>query len=599
MEQNIKGAGLHRNTLSYFGVVVILISSALILATLLWSYSIKSPSPYLGIFTFLVFPLFLFFGIFLFIFGILLESRRRKKYKASALPYPIVDLNNPRHRKKFNILVLTGTFLAILFGFIGYNGFIFTESVTFCGKICHKVMEPEYKAYLKSPHARVTCVECHVGKGASWYVKSKLSGLRQVWAVTFNKYPKPIPTPIKNLRPARETCEECHWPQKFYGFQFMELYHFRYNEKNTEERINLILKTGGGTKIEKNAGIHWHMLLQNKVYFKALDEKQQIIPYIKTVKEDGSSRIYIDKTLNLKNEEIEKLKTYEMDCMDCHNRPTHIFDPPEKAVDKALAGGHISKELPFVKKISVDLLVKDYKSKEEAEEKIKEEFLNFYQKNYPTILRDKKEEIYKAISVLQELFKTNIFPEMNVNWNTYANNIGHRNWPGCFRCHNDNHTSEDGKKMSTECDICHTMPQRISEEKTGGNQQTAALPWHPMELKGKHSEILCYKCHEAGKRSPLDCAECHKINKEDPMILMGCDTCHIEEGRKLPQNDCSSCHSDLKGTHKLGGHPDLSCIDCHKQHKWKVDTKKDCFSCHSGYEKHSQGLNCINCHSFK
>ncbi len=595
-----KSLAFHRNFISYVGFIIILISAGLIIATLVWQYSIKTPSPYIGIFTFLIFPFFLIFGIFVVFFGMWRESRRRKKYHISeALPYPLVDLNNPAHRKNFLITVISGTFLVILLGFIGYNGFIFTESVTFCGRICHSVMEPEYQAYLKSPHARVTCVDCHVGEGAKWYAKSKISGLKQVWAVLFNTYTKPIETPITSLRPAKETCEECHWPQKFYGNQLMEIYHFRYDEKNTPEQINLILKTGGGTKIEKNAGIHWHMLLQNKVYFKPLDKKYQIIPYVKAVKEDGSSKIYIDKTLNLSKEELDKLQTHEMDCMDCHNRPTHIFSPPEKAVDNALSGGHISLELPFVKKISVDLLVKEYKSKDEAIEKIKEEFLSFYRKNYPDIFKNKKVEIEKAILILQEIFKANVFPEMNVNWNTYPNNIGHRNWLGCFRCHDGKHISEDGKTLTTTCEICHTMPQRSPQMPIETIQFSSNISWHPMELKGKHKEALCYKCHEAGKRSPIDCAECHKINKEFPMISMGCDTCHLEEGEKLPQNDCSSCHDDLKGTHKKGAHPDLNCIDCHKPHNWLPDTKKDCFTCHSGYEKHSQGKDCLNCHNFK
>ncbi len=600
MEGKKSGSGLHRNFISYFGFIIILINLGLIVATLIWRYSIKTPSPYLGIFTFLIFPSFLIFGIFVVLFGMYRESKRRRKaHTTEALPYPILDLNIPTHRKNFLKVVVFGTFLGIFLGFIGYNSFIFTESVTFCGRICHEVMEPEYQAYLKSPHARVTCVDCHVGEGAQWYAKSKISGLKQVFAVIFNTYEKPIPTPIKSLRPARETCEECHWPQKFYGNQLMELYHFRYDEKNTEEIIKLVVKTGGGTRIEKNAGIHWHMLLQNKIYFKPLDERFQIIPYIKAVKEDGTNTIYYDKNSKLTKEEMEKLPIHEMDCMDCHNRPTHIFEPPERAVDNALYGGHISKDLPFIKKVSVDTLTKKYSSKREAMENIGENIISFYQKNYPEVLKNRGSDVEKAIKILQEIYSSNVFPEMNVNWNTYNDNIGHRNWPGCFRCHDGNHISEDGKILTTECTICHTIPQRFSQVSLEEEQIVSNLSWHPMELKGKHNEILCHKCHEAGYRSPLDCAECHKLNKDDSMISMGCDSCHLEEGRKLPQRECSSCHEALKGLHKKGEHPNIECKECHKPHLWKVDGKKDCFLCHEGYEKHSEGKNCLECHSFK
>lgn len=594
-----KGTGLYRNAISYFGIIIIFISSALILATLLWSYSLRAPSPYLGIFTFLIFPAFLFFGILLFIFGIIWEGRRRKKYKKEALPYPVLDLNNPVHRKKFGFFAVSGIFIFILLAFVGYNGFIFTESVTFCGKVCHKVMKPEYSAYLRSPHARVSCVDCHVGEGVSWYAKSKLSGLRQVWAVIFNTYEKPIPTPIENLRPARETCEKCHWPQKFYGAQLMQIPHFRYDKNNTAEEISLIIKTGGGTRIEKNAGIHWHMLLQNKVYFKAKDRRFQIIPYIEAVKEDGKKTVYRDASIKISPEELEKLPLHQMDCMDCHNRPTHIFQPPERAVDMALAGGHISRELPFIKKLSVDLLTEGYISSEEAVENIRTRMLDFYEKNYPEIFSEEKEKIENAARVLLEIYQSNVFPEMKVDWNTYPLNIGHRNWPGCFRCHDGRHISEDGKVLTTECILCHTAPQRGKLSELGAKPLISDLPWHPMELKGKHLRTLCNNCHKAGFRAPLDCAECHKLNREETMISMGCGICHLEEGSREPFKDCKNCHVDLKELHTRGGHPDVECKDCHKAHIWKVDGMKDCYSCHIGYEKHSEGKNCLSCHSFK
>lgn len=245
-ENNQKG--LYRNTVSFFGAYVSIISILLTLFSLLLQFSFKRHSPYIGIFSYLVFPAFFTLGGTLFLYGMRRESLRRRRLGVDeALPYPLLDLNNPGTRKKFGYAVLGSSFLAILLAFVSYHAFLYTETVSFCGQLCHKVMEPEFAAYQGSPHSRVSCVECHVGSGASWYVKSKISGARQVLAVVTGSYPRPIPTPIENLRPARETCEECHWPAKFFGTQLLQIPHFRYDERNTPEQISLGIKTGGGS----------------------------------------------------------------------------------------------------------------------------------------------------------------------------------------------------------------------------------------------------------------------------------------------------------------------------------------------------------------
>jgi hypothetical protein len=209
MEEEKRGSGLYRNAVSFFGAYVAIVSVFLIVFTLLLMFSFKAHSPYLGIFAFMVFPFFFVLGGIVFLYGMRRESARRLALGVDeALPYPRLDLNEPKTRKTFSYAILGGSFLAILLAFVSYHAFLYTETVAFCGQLCHTVMEPEFAAYQGSPHARVACVDCHVGSGASWYVKSKISGARQVIAVLFNSYPRPIPTPIENLRPARETCEE-------------------------------------------------------------------------------------------------------------------------------------------------------------------------------------------------------------------------------------------------------------------------------------------------------------------------------------------------------------------------------------------------------
>jgi hypothetical protein len=593
--------GLYRNTVSYFGGLVIIINLLLILLFLLLNFSLKAPSPYIGIFTYLIFPALLTWGIFVFAYGLFRESRRRRRLGASAaLPFPILDLNNPHDRKRFAVILTGGSLLGILFAFVNYNAYLFTDSNTFCGKLCHSVMKPEYTAYLNGPHARVPCVDCHVGAGVSWYVKAKISGVPQVFATIFRTYSRPIPVPIKSLRPARETCEECHWPQKFYGAQLMQYPFFRYNEQNAPEQISLLVKTGGGRpELGESAGIHWHMAISEKVYFKAIDPGLQQIPWIKVMLSDGSEIVYKDKNFNLSDEELEKLPVHFMDCMDCHNRPSHVFLPPETAVDQAMAARHISPELPWIKKLALDALVKNYDGKRDVREEIGQFVEDFYTKHFPDVLKRQKAQIDQAIDAIFAIYDRNVFPTMKVNWTTYPNNIGHRNWPGCFRCHNDRHVSQRGKVLTSACPVCHTMPQRGPLLPLGATASTSSEPWHPWPLKGAHREILCSLCHRAGYRPPLDCVSCHKINITAPMMKMACKTCHLKEAELEPMTNCNSCHKKIVGLHKIDQHASLPCTSCHSPHRWKVTARDTCLTCHEDKKTHYAPRFCGECHPFR
>jgi hypothetical protein len=528
------------------------------------------------------------------------ESRRRRRLGLKeALPYPVLDLNNSRQRRKLALFLAGGSLFGILLSFTGYNAYLFTDSNTFCGKLCHRVMTPENTAYLNGPHARVPCVDCHVGSGVSWYVKSKVSGFPQVFAMWFNTHSRPIPVPIKNLRPARETCEECHWPEKFYGAQLKQNPYFRYNEKNSPEQISLLVRTGGGTpNLGENAGIHWHMAIGHKVYFRATDRQLQQIPWVKVVRPDGSESTYIDKRVNLKDEELNKLPVNSMDCMDCHNRPSHVFYPPETAVDEAMAGGNISPRLPWIKKLALDALVKKYEDRQDVREAIRQSIEAYYADKYPDVLKKQKTEIDQAVKTISVIYGRNVFPSMKVDWTTYPNNIGHRNWPGCFRCHNDRHANEAGKVLTSSCPVCHTVPQRGPLMPLGATGPTSAEPWHPWPLKGKHVQVLCHLCHRAGYRPPLDCVSCHKIDTSAPMMSMECGTCHLKEQEAKPIADCKSCHNKLGGEHKKGEHPKTECMVCHPHHSWKVTTRDTCLACHSDKKDHNAPTLCGECHQF-
>ncbi len=241
-----------------------------------------------------------------------------------------------------------------------YKAYEFTESTSFCGQLCHTVMIPEYTAYQLSPHARVACAECHVGAGATWFVKSKLSGSRQVFATIFNTYPRPIPSPVRNLRPAQETCEQCHWPKKFYGGQLKVFSHYASDEKNTLRQVRMLIKTGGGDPATgAPEGIHWHMNIGNKIDYVAADDKRQVIPYIHVEDLQGRVTEYYAKDSTLNKDQIAKAPRHHMDCVDCHNRPTHIYVPPDQSVDQALLARRIDASLPFIKQEAVTVLAGD------------------------------------------------------------------------------------------------------------------------------------------------------------------------------------------------------------------------------------------------
>ncbi len=495
---NQQTPGLIRNPLSLIGAALVLISLANIVFLLLADLFGVRAKPYLGIFAYMIFPAILILGLLIVPAGMLLERRRRRRLAPKEIPpYPRIDLNDPRHRGAFAFFI-GFTLLFLLLSAVGsYRAYEFTDSVTFCGELCHRVMKPEFTAYQASPHARVRCVDCHVGPGATWYVRSKLSGVYQVYATLFEKFPRPIPTPIESLRPAQETCEQCHWPEKFFGAQLKVITHFGYDEKNTPRQIRMLIKTGGGSPTTGlTTGIHWHMNIANEVWYIATDERRQVIPWVKVKDMQGRVTEYLAKDASLTPEEIEKAPKRRMDCVDCHNRPTHIYVPPDRAVDDALLAGKLDRSLPFLKQQAVGVLTKSYPSTEKALEEIATTLDAFYLTKYPDLYPRKQKAIREAIAEVQRIFKTNIFPEMQVDWRTHPDNIGHFYFPGCFRCHDGQHVSPEGKVIRKECEICHT----ILGQEEGGTPMVVVKGRsfrHPVEV-GDLAEVTCSDCHGGG-----------------------------------------------------------------------------------------------------
>jgi hypothetical protein len=441
-----------RHPLGFVGLNMAALSGLLLVTLLVLDSLGFHGNPYLGIVTFLVLPTVLVLGFLLIPVGEYRYKRRlakRRQMVAKKL-YPAIDLNIPAHRNRLTVFGIVMLANVTLLGVASYRGVEFMDSPEFCGLTCHEVMHPEWTAYQGSPHARVRCVDCHIGPGASWFVKSKLSGVAQVFATVLNTYPKPIPTPVHSLRPARDTCEQCHWPEKFHGDKVRVIEHFDDDRDNTPMTTVLLLRVGGGAGLHQGRGIHWHVM--NRVEYVS-DHTREKIYKVKVISRDGEVKEYVWEGEEPEGEVEERV----MDCVDCHNRPTHIYKLPDQAVDEALAAGLIPRDLPYVRRRSLEVLRENYASTKEAVEKIPESFRAIYEQEDPEVARERSEDIERVGQVLVDIFRKNVFPEMNITWGTYPNHIGHENFPGCFRCHDDEHVTADGETISQDCATCHIL----------------------------------------------------------------------------------------------------------------------------------------------
>lgn len=485
------------NPITITGAAIAVVSFAtIIFLTFVEVFQEQAPA-YIGIISYVMLPVPLIVGLLLIPVGVWREKRRRAKgLPASRMSFH-VDLNNSRQRSAI-ILFTSVTVIFLLFTAYGsYRTFEWTESTEFCGETCHSVMEPEFVAYQNSPHARVKCVDCHVGSGAGWYVRSKLSGAYQVYAVAVNNYPRPIPTPIANLRPAQETCEQCHWPSHFAGEKKYVNTYFKSDEENTRWTIALLMKTGGGsTDRGPTSGIHWHMNIANEVTYVATDSQRQVIPWVRMMnKNTGEVTEYFSTEENISEEDLAKLPKNKMDCIDCHNRPSHIYRPPVRIVDQSITLGRISTELPNVRATSVSALVQPYSSTAAAMDSIPMLLREYYRDNYPSVAGEKEELIRLASEELKLQYSRNFFPRMKVSWKAYPNNVDHMTNIGCFRCHGGKHVSPGGKTISHDCNTCHTiLYQGTAPVPTTMN--IAGLEFeHPEDIGDTWKETLCRDCH--------------------------------------------------------------------------------------------------------
>jgi nitrate/TMAO reductase-like tetraheme cytochrome c subunit len=387
--------------------------------------------------------------------------RRRQLIAAGQVPsiYPQIDLRNPVFRRGIETVVVITFINFVILGTATYRGVAYMDSPHFCGQSCH-VMAPQWAAYQVSPHSHVDCVECHVGSGMKSYVQAKVNGTKQMIEVTFHTWPTPIRAPLNELRPARATCEECHSPTRFIGEKLLVKTTFGDDEKNSVTRTVLVLHLGGVDSVSHMSGIHGAHL--NNFSYVATDASAQTIIAVNKPNPDGSSTQYVSSDWKGSIQGVRRT----MDCMDCHNQATHIFQTAEDAIDEAMLDGDPSPDLPFMHKQGLQLIQATYSSQAEAGQKIESRLDDFYRGQYPNLWNTQRSKIDASAKRLVAIYDRNVFPDMKVTWGTYPNNIGHMAYPGCFRCHDGSHTTKDGKTLSNDCSLCHNL-LAVDETKPG------------------------------------------------------------------------------------------------------------------------------------
>jgi len=409
------------------GAVLTTVSAVLFLVVFLTDLFGLHTNPYLGVVFFLILPAGFVIGLVLFAVGSWPTS------------WPRIDLNDPTQRTILMLVLALTVANVVIISMAAYRGVEYMDSVAFCGQVCHTPMRPEFVAHATGAHANVKCVDCHVGAGAASFVSAKAAGTRRVFAMIRGSYPRPIVPEPSQLVKADETCEQCHSPSLNHGDKIRRVVEFADDEKNTQTVTTLKVHVGGGDERRGLAtGIHWHMNVANEIEYIATDKTRQTIPWVRMKDRQGHVREFV--AAGTTSEQLAKGERRRMDCMDCHNRPSHDIAPtPERAVNEAMALGVIP-PLPFVHRESVKAL----------------------KAGNPALLRDfyqsqPRDQVDRAVAAVQDIYQRSVFPAMNVTFGTYPNNVGHIDSPGCFRCHDDDHKTTEGIKIGQSYETCHSI----------------------------------------------------------------------------------------------------------------------------------------------
>lgn len=445
-------ADVLRHPISRIGVALTT-ASALLFAFLILIDSLGFlQNPYAGLVVFLLVPGLFVCGLVLIPIGLSLERRRAGP---SASGWPRMDLNDPGIRHAVLLLVVATLVNIGIVSTASWGTVKYTESQSFCGQACHAVMEPEFVAHQAGPHGRVRCVACHVGPGAGGFLAAKLNGTRQLVLAVTGAHARPIPTPLEKFPGVVNSCENCHYPDRFVGDVIKVISEHADDEANTPTTTTVRVHVGGpigGTGT--GTGVHWHMNRANVVEYVALDEKREQIPYVRVSTRDGRVREYFAEGVTAAD--MAGRPRRRMDCLDCHSRPAHRFAAsPEREVDAAIGSGRINAKIPFVRREAVRALRAAYPTQELGLREIERSMREALHARLPNAFEEA--DLRQAIGVTQGIYRTNVFPSMKVGWGTYPNHLGHTISTGCFRCHDESHKTTDGLAIRQDCELCHTI----------------------------------------------------------------------------------------------------------------------------------------------
>ncbi len=453
--------------------------------------------PYVGLFTYMVLPVLAVIGAVLFGLGRLLRNRAMARGEEAA-SITFFDFSHVESRQ--SILMITGLIAgAGVFSLsaVGIRSIEYTESESFCGEVCHTVMEPQYTAYQHAPHANVACVVCHVGEGAGSFVRAKLQGMKQVWSVATNSYPRPIPTPI-HMGSAEEICQACHWPDRDVGIKPVRRRYYLTEGFEQPWAIEMSVKVGGGTRESGfTEGAHWHMNLDGKVEYAAADEQLQEIAYVKWTTPEGDEIEYLNLDMDSPETYADGAEMHEVDCLTCHNRPAHKFTTPVESLNRMFDNGTLDPDVPGIRWLALEWLAGEYESSEEA--------LTAVDEDLRAGVADEDEEwaaanvakIDATVVALQNIFARTQFPAMKADWRSYPDNNKHWSSPGCFRCHSGNMASEDGDEISWSCDTCHTIQGQGRQYNGSWSYNPNGLEFvHPSDEEVMEGPVLCHDCHD-------------------------------------------------------------------------------------------------------
>lgn len=377
----------------------------------------------------------------------------------------------------------------------------YTNSPVFCGTSCH-TMPPEYTTYQISPHARISCTECHIGREfvGNQFLR-KAGDAKHVIALAFTTYEYPITA--NDMRPAPQICERCHSPEKFSDDSLRIIQRYQEDQANSPYSIYLILKTGGGSRrVGLGKGIHWH--IENKILYYSDDRQSQSIPYVRVYNDDGSYVEYTDIESDFDPATVQEADLKQMDCITCHNRITHLIAQPDDAVDSAMQRGLIDPTIPDIKLKSMEALAVNYPSVEVAQSGLTA-VEEYYRVAYPDYYAANLDKVQMAVASLKEIYAASVYPLQKMDWDSHPNNLGHKAFPGCMRCHDGKHLNAEEEAVRLECNLCHSLPTVSTQKQVVSNIEVS---------RGLEPESHKNPNWITGHRTYFDrtCASCHTVD---------------------------------------------------------------------------------------